>query len=127
MRSLRFSVDPRLAPHLLVLAAVAAGTLLLACCPQVILQAGYRCGLQMLLGVRCPFCGMTRDFAAILHGGRPTQNPCSWFAACAVYLLYPLAVLAAWKRNRLEIFHSKPARTGVIAVLVVMLVINNWR
>jgi hypothetical protein len=95
LRSWCAALDPGLAPHLLVLALIAAGTLLLACWPQAILHAGYRCGFQMLLGIRCPFCGMTRDFAAILHGGRPAQNPFSWPAVCAVYLLYPVAVFAA--------------------------------
>jgi hypothetical protein len=120
-------INPKLAPHLAMLACIFTGTLLLACWPQAILQAGYRCELQRLVGIRCPFCGMTRDFAAILHGGRPTQNPCSWFAAAAVYLVYPLAVLAAWRSNRLYLFHSRAARTAVVVALAVMLVVNNWR
>jgi hypothetical protein len=127
MRSLPRSLDPKLATHLCVLAGLAAGTLLLVCWPQAVLHAGYRCGLQMLLGIRCPFCGMTRDFAAILHGQRPTQNPCSWFAACAVYLLYPAAVIAAWKSNRLDVFSSRAAHAAVALVLAAMLVANNWR
>jgi hypothetical protein len=127
MRFLRLPVDPQLASHLLVLAGLAVGTLLLACCPQAILHAGYRCGLQMLVGIRCPFCGMTRDFAAILHGGRPTQNPCSWFAACAVYLLYPSAVIAAWESRRLDLFYSRSTTAAVAVVLALMLVANNWR
>jgi Protein of unknown function (DUF2752) len=127
MRSLLPRANPDLLPHLLALAGLAVSTLLLVCWPQPILHAGYRCGLQMLVGVRCPFCGMTRDFAAILHGGRPTQNPCSWFAACAVYLLYPAAVMAAWKWNRLDLFYSRAARAAVALVLAVMLVMNNWR
>jgi Protein of unknown function (DUF2752) len=127
MRLLQCKVDRRLAPHLLVLAGIAASTLLLASCPQAILHAGYRCELQTLLGIRCPFCGMTRDFAAILHGGRPTLNPCSWFAACAVYLLYPAGVVVAWKGNRLDVFYSRFARSAVALVLAVMLVANNWR
>jgi hypothetical protein len=127
MRTLRFTADPRLATHLFVLAGLAVGTLLLVCWPQAILHAGYRCELQSLLGIRCPFCGMTRDFAAILHRGRPTLNPCSWFAACAAYLLYPAAVIAAWKSNRLDVFYSRSARAAIALTLAVMLVANNWR
>lgn len=124
---LRWSVEPALRPHLTVLAAIAVGTLLLACWPQAILQGGYRCELQMLAGLRCPFCGMTRDFAAILHGGRPAENPCSWLAAGAVYLLYPAALFTAWRWNRLDLFYSRAARAAVGVVLAVMLVVNNWR
>jgi len=127
MQPVRLIFEPALRPHLIVLAAIAAGTLLLAWWPQVVLQAGYRCELQMLLNIRCPFCGMTRDFAAILHGGRPTENPCSWLAACVVYLLYPAGVFAAWKWNRLDLFYSRFARGAVGVVLAVMLVTNNWR
>lgn len=126
MRSQRFTVDSRLAPHLLVLACISATTLALACWPQAIAHTGYRCELHVL-GIRCPFCGMTRDFAAILHGSRPTLNPFSWIAACAVYLLYPAAVFVAWKWNRLEMFHSRAARTTLVLVLAVMLFVNNWR
>jgi hypothetical protein len=118
--------DAELRPHLLALAGVVAATLVLACWPQAILNAGYRCGLQMLAGLRCPFCGMTRDFASMLHGNRPTQNPFSWVAACVVYLLYPAAVFAAWKSNRLELFYSHAARVALVVVLAVMLVANNW-
>jgi Protein of unknown function (DUF2752) len=127
MRGFLDRVNPELLPHLAAMAAMVAGTLALALWPHAVLAAGYRCQLQTLLGIRCPFCGMTRDFAAILHGGRPTLNPSSWFAACAAYLLYPAAVFAAWKWNRLEVFHSRAARGTVILVLAVMLVVNNWR
>jgi hypothetical protein len=120
-------IDPKLKPHLAALAAILAGTLLLVCWPQTILQAGYRCGLQLLFGIRCPFCGMTRDFAAILHGDRPTENPCSGLAACAVYLLYPASVLAAWKTGRLDVFHSRAARGMLAVALVFMLLLNNLR
>jgi hypothetical protein len=125
MLSLLRNINPKLVPHLAVLTCIAAGTLMLACWPQAILHAGYRCELYLLVGIRCPFCGMTKDFAAILHGGGPTQNPCSWFAACAVYLLYPAAVFAAWKCNRLDVFCSRSAGAAVAVVLGVMLVLNN--
>jgi hypothetical protein len=127
MRGLLDKMNPELRPHLAAMAAVLAATLALVCWPQAVLHTGYRSELQILVGLRCPFCGMTRDFAAILHGGRPTQNPCSWFAACFVYVLYPAAVFTAWKWNQFEVFHSRTARTGVVLALAVMLVANNWR
>jgi Protein of unknown function (DUF2752) len=120
-------VDRELKPHLWMLAAIAAGTALLAAWPQWVIHAGYRCELQMLMGLRCPFCGMTRDFAAMLHGRRPALNPCSWVAAAAVYGVYPAAVLVGWQRKRLDVFYSRAVRSGVVVALAVMLVLNNVR
>jgi hypothetical protein len=127
MRQRRHTMDPALVPHLLILCAIAAGTLVLLFAPQSVLQAGYRCELQTLVGLRCPFCGMTRDFAAILHGSRPTQNPGSWFAACIVWLIYPAAVLAGWYKGCLSWFYSRAAHYAVAVTLGIMLVANNWR
>ncbi len=86
-------VNRELVPHLWMLAAMAVATVALAVWPQWAVHAGYRCGLQVLTGLRCPFCGMTRDFAAMLHGDRPALNPCSWVAALVVYVVYPAAAL----------------------------------
>jgi hypothetical protein len=119
-------VDPQLLPHLLVMGLIVMGTLVLMYAPQWVMQADYRSMLQTLLGIRCPFCGMTRDFAAILHGGRPALNPGSWMAAGVVYGVYPIAVLAAWRTGRLRWFHSKTARGIVGIALAVMMLANNW-
>jgi hypothetical protein len=120
-------VDRQLLVHLVLLAAILLGTLMLIFWPQAILQASYRCELQTLFGIHCPFCGMTRDFADILRGARPTLNPCSWFAACVLWVLYPAAVVVAWRCNRLALFHSTAAHYFVVVVLGIMLVANNWR
>jgi hypothetical protein len=120
-------VNRELVPHLWVLAAMAVATVVLAAGPQWVVQAGYRCGLQALTGLRCPFCGMTRDFAAMLHGGKATLNPCSWVAAVVVYGVYPAAVLAGWRRRRLNFFHGAAVKYGVMAALAAMLVLNNLR
>ncbi len=120
-------VNRELAVHLGVLGAMLACTLVLAIWPQGVLHAGYRCAMQILLGLRCPFCGMTRDFAAMLHGGKPVQNPCSWIAAPVVYVVYPVAVLVAWRRKRLDWFHGRALGCGVAVALVLMLVLNNLR
>jgi hypothetical protein len=116
-----------LRPHLLALAAVAAATLVLALWPRAVLGAGYTCELRALFGIRCPFCGMTRDFAAMLHGQAPSLNPCSRAAALAVWLLYPAAVLVAWRTHRLSWFSSRATRCAVAALLLVMLLLNNLR
>jgi hypothetical protein len=120
-------VDRVMAPHLWVLGAMLLSTLVLAVWPQSVLHAGYRCGMQMLLGLRCPFCGMTRDFAAMLHGKRPAENPCSWIAAPVVYVVYPVAVLLAWRRKRLDWFYCRALACGVAVALLLMTVLNNLR
>jgi hypothetical protein len=81
--------------------------------------------MQILLGLRCPFCGMTRDFAAMLHGERPALNPCSWVAAVVVYGVYPVAVLVGWHRRQLNFFQGAVVKYGVMAALATMLVLNN--
>jgi hypothetical protein len=120
-------VDQELTPHLWVLGAMLLSTLVLAAWPQAVLGAGYRCGMQMLLGLRCPFCGMTRDFAAMLHGNKPAENPCSWIVAVVLYVVYPAAVSMAWSRKRLDWFYGRALGCGVAVALVVMTVLNNLR
>ena len=120
-------LDGALGMHLWLIAGLAAVTLVLEFRPGWIVDAGYRCQMQVLLGLRCPFCGMTRDFAAILHGARPVLNPCSWFAALMVYVAYPAGLVVAWRRGRLDVFHSSALKGGMVAALAVMLVFNNLR
>ncbi len=118
-------VDRELIPHLWMMGVIVACTAMLALGPQWIVHAGYRCELQALTGLRCPFCGMTRDFAAMLHGERPALNPCSWIAAVVVYGVYPAAVLVGWRRRRLNFFQGAAVKYGVMAALAAMLVLNN--
>lgn len=123
--AIRFFGDPELRPHLLALAGVVVGTLALALWPQIVLHAGYTCEIQALFGIRCPFCGMTRDFAAMLHGRAAALNPCSRAAAVTVWLVYPAAVLGAWQTRRLSWFSSRFTRSAVVVLLFVMMVLNN--
>jgi hypothetical protein len=121
----RSVVQRELVPHLVVLAGMVLITAMLAWWPQWVVHGGYRCELQVLVGLRCPFCGMTRDFAAMLHGQRPTLNPCSWLAAVMLYGVYPAAVAVAWRRGRLDVFHSAVVTRVVVVALAAMLVLNN--
>jgi hypothetical protein len=120
-------LDRELAPHLGVLGAMVVFTVVLVLWPQGVLHAGYRCGMQILFGLRCPFCGMTRDFASMLHGRAPLQNPCSWIVAPMVYVAYPAAVLLAWRRKRLDWFYGRTLGCAVMVALVMMTVLNNLR
>lgn len=123
----RARVDPQLLPHLTVLAGIALVTAVLLVWPRVVLGTGYECVLHAVFGIRCPFCGLTRDFAAILHGQRPVENPCARLAAMVVYGVYPAAVAMAWRRKRLDVFYGRTVRGGVVVALAAMLVINNLR
>lgn len=118
-------MESDVAPHLAVLAGIVLFTAVLLVWPAIAIGAGYRCELHVLFGIRCPFCGMTRDFAAMLHGQRPAENPCSPVAAVVVYGVYPAAVAMAWWRRRLDVFYGKAVRCGVAAALAAMLVLNN--
>jgi len=120
-------LDRALVPHLSMMGAMLLYTLVLSLWPQAVTGAGYQCALHALFGIRCPFCGMTRDFAAILHGREPRLNPCSWLAALVVYVVYPVAVLVAWRRRRLNWFYGTPLRYGVWSALVIMTAVNNLR
>ena len=64
--------------HLGVLICIAALTIVLYCWPEWVLRLPLACVMRSWLGVRCPFCGMTRDFVAILHGRSPALNVFSW-------------------------------------------------
>ncbi|MFP5229317.1 MAG: DUF2752 domain-containing protein [Acidobacteriota bacterium] len=120
-------LDPELAPHFWVMILALGATLAVWLWPQWVVHAGYRCQMQVLLGVRCPFCGMTRDFAAMLHGQGAPLNPCSRPVAGLVYVVYPAAVLVAWRRKRLDWFYGTKLRWGVSIALVLMTVLNNLR
>jgi hypothetical protein len=119
--------DRALRVHLGLIAGLAAATLVLGFRPAWILDAGYRCQMQLLFGLRCPFCGVTRDLAAILRGMPPSFNPCSWLVLVVVYLAYPVTFFVAWRKGRLDVFHSPALRGGVAAALAVMMVLNNLR
>jgi hypothetical protein len=127
MPQTRPHLDRKLTPHLWIMGVVLLSTLVLTLRPQTITGAGYQCVLHAVFGVRCPFCGMTRDFAAMLHGHHPALNPCSWPAALVVYVVYPAAVLFAWRRNRLDWFHGRASQYSVLAALILMTVLNNLR
>ena len=51
----------------------------------VLVIFGYRCPLRYLLGLSCPFCGLTRAFVSILHF--------DFKQAFYYHLLWPLALV----------------------------------
>lgn len=119
--------DERIHQHAAVFAIIVSSTLILASRPGWILGWNLHCGVQALFGLKCPFCGMTRDFAAILHGRHPALNPCSWVAAATVYVLYPATFLWCGITRRLHLFHQPLAHRCMAIALLSMFVLNNVR
>jgi len=76
------SIGPK--QHVWVLCGLLLGGLLLACFPNALLGLQYQCVLHRITGLRCPFCGMTRDFILMAHGSFPRQNPGSLWVAAAL-------------------------------------------
>ncbi len=111
--------------HIAILAGIAVATVVLRFCSAGVLQYGPSCFLRTYLHMNCPFCGMTRDFVAILHGKQPSLNRFSWCAAATVYLVYPLLFCWAWSKRRLSYFHHPVVYKSIAAALVVMMVVNN--
>jgi len=109
----------------MVLSAIAACTAVLRFRPEWVMGHSFNCILLSVFHVKCPFCGMTRDFVALLHGQRPELNPFSWFAAVLLYLAYPAIFVWAWLSRKFDVF-SRPVVYRLFAVgLVLMFVVNN--
>src|ERR1700761_3055687 len=89
-------------PHLYILGCIVVASVLLRFLPASALAHAPSCIFHAVTGLNCPFCGMTRDFTAILHGQKPQLNPFSWMAAVVIYLVYPLLFLWAVLRQRLS-------------------------
>jgi len=112
--------------HLGVLICIAALTIVLYYWPEWVLRLPLACVMRSWLGMRCPFCGMTRDFVTILHGRSPALNVFSWPAAVVIYGIYPPMVLWLWRRGRLDWFYRPVVRRTVVVALVAMFAVNNF-
>jgi hypothetical protein len=113
--------------HFAILIGIAVCTLVLGFFPNFVAAHGPSCVFQSLFHLNCPFCGMTRDFVAILHGQQPSLNRFSWIAVFVVYLGYPALFLWALRQGKLSLFHQPRVHKAIAAMLAVMLVINNLR
>jgi peptidoglycan/LPS O-acetylase OafA/YrhL len=111
-------IGPR--QHLLAMGGLAFGGLVLACLPNAVLGLQYQCVLHWMTGLRCPFCGMTRDFILMAHGSLPRNNPGSLVAALALYVVYPVWLTVTALRGGSRLFVR---RDGVVAGLVMAMVL----
>lgn len=106
--------------HLLVMGSLVFGGLVLACLPDTVLGLQYQCMLHRMTGMRCPFCGMTRDFILMAHGSQPRNNPGSLVVALALYVAYPLWLVktALGKPFRLLIRRERLIHALLFAMLL---------
>lgn len=114
-----------IATHIVILAGIAVATVVLRFYPVGVLHYGPSCFIHTFLHLNCPFCGMTRDFVAILHGQQPSLNRFSWLAAATAYFVYPLLFFWAWWKQRLRWFYQPVVHQAIACALVVMFVVNN--
>ena len=111
--------------HYFILGSIVALTELLRFCPDWVLLHSSGCVMKTYLHLSCPFCGMTRDFVAILHRHKPEFNRFSWMAIVVVYLVYPALFVWARITRRLSVFHQPATYRLVGAVLLLMFAVNN--
>jgi hypothetical protein len=111
--------------HALVLSCLLLGGLALACAPNALLGMHYQCVLHGLTGIRCPFCGMTRDFILMTHGSLPQHNPGSLLLALALYGAYPVWLASAALRGPGSLFVSREKTIRALIVVMTALLISN--
>lgn len=111
--------------HRLAIGGLALGGMLLACVPQALLGLQYQCMLHWMTGLRCPFCGMTRDFILMAHGAMPRNNPGSLVVALALYVAYPMWLAIAELRGSRLLVPREGVISGLVIAMVLLFVCNN--
>jgi hypothetical protein len=117
-------IGPR--QHLLLLGCICLAGIILASAPDAVLGLHYQCLLSRVARIRCPFCGMTRDFILMSKGSLPRNNPGSLFMAVAGYVVYPfwLVVASRWRPSWLLVSRDN-AQKALAAIMVVLFACNN--
>lgn len=113
--------------HWLVLAGLLLAALVLICAPDAVLGVHYECLLRRMTGIRCPFCGMTRDFILMAHGSLPRNNPGSLLAALALYVAYPIWLTIGTVRGGARLLVRRSSvMNALLGVMVLLFVGNNF-
>jgi|SRR5215472_7599562 len=112
--------------HVLAMAFLSLSGLALAFAPNRILGLQYQYMLHRMTGLRCPFCGMTRDFILMADGSLPQNNPGSLVVAVALYVAYPawLLLIAVRRRSWLMIKRNNLINALIVA-MALLFVWNN--
>jgi len=111
--------------HGLAMGLLLFGGLLLVCTPNAVLGLRYQCVLHQLTGLRCPFCGMTRDFILMAHGSWPQNNPGSLVLALALYCAYPVWLAMSARRGPSRMLVQRDRVIRALVVVMVLLFIGN--
>ena len=113
--------------HVAVVAFIGLVAVLLRLYPGFVLALTPRCGLKLLTGLSCPFCGMTRDMAALAAGLPAQHNPASPALAALLCVIYPACVAGclALRRN-FPITPDTLARLLPPAMLTMFIANNTW-
>lgn len=111
--------------HLLVMGGLVFGGLVLACLPNAVLGLQYQCMLHRMTGLRCPFCGMTRDFILMAHGSLPRNNPSSLVVALALYVAYPLWLVKAALGGQFRLLIRRERLMHALLIAMLLLFVAN--
>jgi hypothetical protein len=84
------------------------------------------CPSQVIFGVDCPGCGLTRSFIYLAHGDWSRallKNRVGWLVALAVVLQIPYRLACILGRNRKPLGERLP---GLFGAGLVVALIGNW-
>ena len=111
--------------HLLILFSLLLIIVVLATDPDIFLSMHLTCISKMILGINCPFCGMTRDFILMSRWEIPTHNPFSIVTALMIFIVYPSVVIFfSIQRKKITIQYTWMINIFV-AIMLSMFIFNN--
>ena len=91
--------------------------------PDVLLYNPLKCLCRELLGINCPFCGMTRDFVLMAKFRLPHYNLFSIPMAIIIFIFYPITLIL-----NIDIKLTYIQRRNIVmALVIIMFILNNVR
>lgn len=111
--------------HLMILAVIILASILLIITPSAFSSINYACVLKTVLGLNCPFCGMTRDFVLISQGANSIHNPFSLITFLLVFFIYPSFFVSFFLIKKRLLISYAWLKTIFFVVITIMFVFNN--